>query len=207
MTSLTTAPVTPDSLPDQVGATSAVTLPGRADTAGSTTLVSATVGALTPVTEILQAPRAAVSSQAGEGAWGVLASTGAGPVLWATNVHPLDGQPNVVASYALFDPARLHAALFNGTDLPGGGPWNNGPNVMPAAQSALIGAFNGGFRFKHIKGGYYTESQVVKPLIDGDATLAIDVNGRIVLGVYGRDLTNDGTWVSMRQNLPPVIDG
>lgn len=112
----------------------------------------------------------------------------------------------MIASYALFDPARLHAALFNGTDLPGGGPWNNGSKVMQAAQGALIGAFNGGFRFKHIKGGYYTESRMVKPLINGDATLAIDGNGRIGLGVYGRDLTNDGTWVSMRQNLPPVID-
>jgi hypothetical protein len=25
--------------------------------------------------------------------------------------------------------------------------------------------------------------------------------------MYGRDLTNDGSWVSLRQNLPPVIDG
>ena len=152
-------------------------------------------------------PPSAASSRPGEGRWHPFASTRSGPVLWATTVHPLAKQPDVIATYALFNPARVHAALFNGTVLPGGGPWNNGARVMPAAQPALLGAFNGGFLFKHIKGGYFTESRVVKPLIDGDATLAIGVDGRIVLGKYGRDLTNDGSWVSMRQNLPPVIDG
>ena len=152
-------------------------------------------------------PSAVMPSLPGDGQWRVAASTAAGPVLWETSVRPLPGQPTVTASYAAFDPTRLHAALFNGTELPGGGPWNNGSEVMAAAQPALLAAFNGGFRFKHIKGGYYTESRVVKPLIDGDATLAIGTDGRIVLGVYGRDLTNDGSWVSLRQNLPPVIDG
>lgn len=180
----------------------------------ATEVTSAPSSSLTSTTEVPTAtfvPRAVAAVVApalpGEGQWRVLASTAAGPVLWATSVRPLAAQPDVIASYALFDPAQLHAALFNGTELPGGGPWNNGPRVMQEAQPAMIAAFNGGFKFKHIKGGYFTESQTVKPLIDGDATLAIGVDGRIVLGMYGRDLTNDGSWASMRQNLPPVIDG
>lgn len=152
-------------------------------------------------------PSTVTPSPPGDGSWSVAASTAAGPVVWESSNRPLAAQPDVTASYASFDPTRLHAALFNGTELPGGGPWNNGSKVMAAAQPALLAAFNGGFRFKHIKGGYFTESQVVKPLIDGDATLAIGADGRIVLGAYGRDLTNDGSWVSLRQNLPPVIDG
>ena len=188
---------------------------GIANSTSVTTDVTAEPASSLPPT--IETPRAAFAPQAvapvvapalpGEGQWRILASTGAGPVLWATSVRPLAAQPDVIASYALFDPAQLHAALFNGTDLPGGGPWNNGPRVMRAALPAMIAAFNGGFKFKHIKGGYFTESQSVKPLIDGDATLAIGMDGRIVLGVYGRDLTNDGSWASLRQNLPPVIDG
>jgi hypothetical protein len=48
---------------------------------------------------------------------------------------------------------------------------------------------------------------LVKPLLDGDATLAVGTDGQLTIGIYGRDLTNDGSWVSLRQNLPPVVDG
>ena len=211
------------SAPPESGSASTLVLqpnapPGFTTVANSisvTTDVTALPASSLPPTT--QTPRLAFAPQAvvpvvtpalpGEGQWRVLASTGAGPVLWATSVRPLAAQPEVIASYALFDPSQIHAALFNGTELPGGGPWNNGPRVMRAALPAMIAAFNGGFKFKHIKGGYFTESQSVKPLINGDATLAIGMDGRIVLGVYGRDLTNDGSWASLRQNLPPVIDG
>lgn len=142
-----------------------------------------------------------------EGQWRVLGSTAAGPVLWGTTVRPFATQPEVRASYATFDQSRLHAALFNGTELPGSGPWNNGSKVMPAAIPSLMAAFNGGFKFKHIKGGYFTEGKVIKPLLDGEATLAINREGRISIGVYGVDLTNDGSWLSLRQNLPLIIDG
>jgi hypothetical protein len=111
-----------------------------------------------------------------------------------------------VASYAAFDQTRLHAALFNGTQLPGGGPWNNGSTVMPAAVPSLVAAFNGGFLFKHIRGGYFTEGRVAKSLLDGEATLAISTQGRLTIGVLGIDLANDGSWVSLRQNLPLIVD-
>jgi Phosphodiester glycosidase len=121
-------------------------------------------------------------------------------------VHPLADQPAVVTSYAAFDQTRLHAGLFNGTELPGGGPWNNGWRVMPGALGAMVAAFNGGFKFKHLRGGYFTEGHIVKPLLDGEATMAISTSGRLVIGVYGQDMTNDGTWVSLRQNLPLIVD-
>jgi hypothetical protein len=143
----------------------------------------------------------------GAGDWQVLASINGAPVIWGATNQPSIDLSDVTASYAVFDPKRLHAALFNGTELPGGGPWNNGAQVMGAATPSLVAAFNGGFLFKHIKGGYFTEGRVVKPLLEGDATLAVGTNGQLAIGVYGRDLTNDGSWVSLRQNLPPVVNG
>ena len=128
-------------------------------------------------------------------------------MVWGTTIRPFADQPAVIATYATFDQSRLHAALFNGTELPGAGPWTNGSVVMPAALPALTAAFNGGFKFRHIKGGYYTEGRVLKPLLDGEATLAIRADGQMTIGVYGTDLTNDGSWVSLRQNLPMIIDG
>lgn len=137
----------------------------------------------------------------------MLGSTAQIPVMWATSIRPFADRPAVTASYATFDQTRVRAALYNGTELPGGGPWINGPKVPPAAVPALVAAFNGGFKFKHIKGGYFTEGRVLKPLLDGEATLAIGIDGRITIGIYGTDLTNDGSWSSLRQNLPMVVDG
>jgi hypothetical protein len=74
-------------------------------------------------------------------------------------------------------------------------------------QPALVAAFNGGFRFDNEPGGYFTEGRMVRPLIAGQATLAIDRNGRLFVGEYGRDLSDDGTWQSLRQNLPLIVDG
>lgn len=106
----------------------------------------------------------------------------------------------------MIDQEHLAAALYNGNQLPGGGPWTNGDHVGKVAQSALVLAFNGGFLFKHIRGGYFTEGKVVKPLLPGQATLGVRKDGRLVLGIYGKDMTNDGSWLSLRQNLPPIVD-
>jgi hypothetical protein len=143
---------------------------------------------------------------AGEGQWQVLTSVAATPVIWATSIRPLANYGSVVATAAVFDPDRVRAALFNGPLIPGGGPWVNGQRVTKAALPALLATFNGGFRFEHYKGGYVTEGKTVRALQNDEATLAIDNTGRLRLGVWGRDMTaSSASWVSVRQNLPPVV--
>ena len=173
-------------------------------TPASTTVTPASTTA-TPASPPSLSTVSPVPLPSGNG-WTAVADVGRVPAVWTATDHPLAARPDVVAAYATFDPRRLHAALFNGTDLPGGGPWTNANKVPVSATTALVAAFNGGFRFKHIKGGYFTEGVTVKPLLDGDATLAVSTSGQLTIGVYGRDLTNDGSWVSLRQNLPMVVD-
>ena len=134
-------------------------------------------------------------------------SVGGVPVLWTTSFHPLAAVPTVKVSAAVIDQDRLTAALYNGTKLPGGGPYTNGDHVGKDAQPALVLAFNGGFLFKHYTGGYFTEGKMLKQLTDGQATLCVRKDGHLVLGLYGKDIKNDGSWLSLRQNLPPVVDG
>jgi len=93
----------------------------------------------------------------GEGTWRVLASVGGNSVMWSTSIRPLASLGSVVASAVVIDQTRLTAGLFKGTEIPGDGPWNNYKRVMPAARPALVAAFNGGFRFNHIKSGYLSE--------------------------------------------------
>ena len=144
-------------------------------------------------------------ARSGEGQWRPVAVLGGTPVAWGMSMRPLVDDPTILASAAVVDQTKLKAALFNGPLIPGPGPWNNTDHVMAAALPSLVAEFNGGFEFRHVKGGYFTEGQMVKPLKNDQATLGIRTDGTLALGVLGRDMFNDGSWVSLRQNLPPVV--
>jgi hypothetical protein len=140
----------------------------------------------------------------GEGVWSPIASASGIDAIWATSLRPLPAYPSVVGSFAVIEQTALHAAIFNGSDIPGGKGWSLTNRVPDDHHAALLAAFNGGFRFEHIKGGYKTEGRVVRELKNGEGTLAIDRKGHVTIGEFGRDLTDDGTYISMRQNLPQV---
>ena len=180
-----------------------------------TTMVSSTsvAGAGQPTTTVPAAPAAPAPLAAvfdpplqGEGQWVTVATAGGAEAMWATSMRPLPSVGGVVATMVVIDQTHLRVGLFNGSELPGG-TWARGNRVPTPLQPSLVAAMNGGFRLDHIKGGYVTEGTVVKPLRPGDATLAIDRTGRLVVGVLGRDITDDGSWVSLRQNLELIVDG
>ena len=143
---------------------------------------------------------------AGEGQWTLVASAGGYPALWATSIRPYKAAGGVVGSMVVIDQTHLRAALFNGDEEPGG-EWARDDRVPPELYASLVAAMNSGFRFEHIDGGYVTEGRVLKPLRNGDATIAIGSDGKMVIGALGRDLVDDGSWVSIRQNLMLMVDG
>jgi hypothetical protein len=107
----------------------------------------------------------------------------------------------------VIDQTYLRAGLFNGSEEPGGS-WARGSTVPAELQPSVLATMNGGFRLQHIKGGYVTEGVVVKPLRVGDATLGVrKKDGVLVLGQWGRDMQDDGSWLSLRQNLELIVDG
>lgn len=181
--------------------TTATTQPPTSAATSATTIAPATT---VPIEPALIVPVISPALE-GEGRWNVVAELAGRPVVWSTSVRPLSDYGSVVATAAVFDPDRLRAALFNGPEIPGGKGWNNGNHVMKAAQPSLVATFNGGFRFEHFKGGYVTEGRTVRALRKNEATMAIGRSGRLSVGVWGRDLVDDGSWVSIRQNLPPVV--
>jgi hypothetical protein len=142
----------------------------------------------------------------GEGQWVPVAQAGGFDTMWATSLRPLGEVGGVVASMVVIDQTHLRAGMFNGNEEPGGS-WVRGNRVPKELQPALLAAMNGGFRFEHINGGYMTEGVVVKPLRDGDATVAIDREGRLTIGALGADIVDDGSWASLRQNLILIVDG
>ena len=148
----------------------------------------------------------------GEGKWHVARRIGAKPVVWTTGLRPSAKFPSIVASYAVFDQRYMRAVLHNGTEVPGGSNWIHGNKVSPDERRDLVFAFNGGFRGAHSAGGYFTEGRLLWRMRDGAATLAIDRNGILRMGIWGRDPgfsdRNLTSWTSVRQNLLPLlIDG
>jgi hypothetical protein len=183
-------------------------------TTTSTTTTSTTIPVLessTTTTTSIPAKPADISSQLlpalpGEGTWQAIMRVRTKPIVYATSIRPLWCFGSVVATMATFDPTRVHAAMFNGTEMPGGKGWKNTSKIRGVALRSLIASFNGGFRFEHQPGGYVTEGKTVRKMRKGYATFAISTDGTSTVGVWGDTITEEGSWASLRQNLPPLVD-
>ena len=142
---------------------------------------------------------------AGEGQWVPVAKADGLDAIWVTSFRPLADYASVVATVVVVDPTNMRIGMFNGRDLPGG-TWGRDDHVPPDLLPALLAAMNGGFRLEHLYGGYMAEGRVVKPLENGRATIGITRDGKMVIGELGRDLFDDGTWQSLRQNGILMVD-
>ena len=182
-------------------------------TSTTTTTTSTIPGAMTTTTTTtttIPAKPADLSSQLipalpGEGEWQAVMRVRTKPIVYATSIRPLWCFGSVVATMATFDPTRVRTAMFNGTEMPGGKGWKNGSKIRGSALRSLIASFNGGFRFEHQPGGYVTQGKTVRKMRKGYATLAISKDGVSTIGIWGDTITDDGSWASLRQNLPPLV--
>jgi hypothetical protein len=97
------------------------------------------------------------------------------------------------------------------TDPPTGSvpvPEDARPALSSAELPVLLAAFNGGFKASADAGGFELEGNVLRPLVDGDASFVIDADGSGHVGVWGTDLPAPGEKVaSVRQNLGPLVTG
>jgi hypothetical protein len=128
------------------------------------------------------------------------------PVLWVTYLRPDAVHTGLIAGIAHLDMSRLSATLHAGTDVPGGGPWVNGPQIAVSHYPYVVAAFNSAFRLDSSRGGYYAEGRTVKPLVTDRASLVTYRDGRVDVGAWGRDDTMSSAVTSVRQNLDLIVD-
>lgn len=203
----TSATTTTSTLPGETTTTSTTTT--TTTTTTSSTLPGETTTTTTTTTTLPARPENVVPQVApaikGEGEWVAVARVRTKPIIYATSMRPLWCYGSVVATMATYDPNKVRAGLFNGTEVPGGKGWRNSSRIKPTAAKSLVASFNGGFRFEHEPGGYITEGKTIRKMRKGYATFGIRTDGTSTIGVWGKDMTNDGTWASLRQNLPPLL--
>ena len=129
------------------------------------------------------------------------------PAVYQTFVRPDDVHTSLLAGAIWMDQRRLRTVLFNGVDVPGGGPWQRGAAVAPTDDASLVAAFNGGFRLDASRGGYLTEAKVVRSLVPGRASFVIRTDGTATIGQWDREVSLTPDIVSVRQNLDLIVDG
>jgi len=144
----------------------------------------------------------------GEGAWSPAGRLVAGvPAVYTTELRPDAIHTSYVVGVAWMDPTLLHATLYSGSQIPGGGPYTHTAPISPTAAPSLVSAFNAGFLMSAANGGYYTDGKTIYPLVNGGASAVIYANGTMTVGQWGRDVSLTPNVVSVRQNLDLIVDG
>ncbi len=162
------------------------------------------VAHLTPPAPIAPIVSPAIS---GEGQWSPAGRLVDGlPAVYETMLRPSAIHTSYVVGVAWMDTKLLHATLYSGSQIPGGGPFSHTAPVPAAGASSLVAAFNAGFLMSDAEGGYYTDGKVIDPLRTGAASFVVYSNGSSTVGQWGRDVSMGPTVVSVRQNLDLLVD-
>ncbi len=80
------------------------------------------------------------------------------------------------------------------------------PSITAAFRATVIAAFNGGFKFKDSRGGFFLGGVTPVPLIDGAASLVIYSDGTATVGQWNRDVRMSIRVEGVLQNLRLMVD-
>ncbi len=143
----------------------------------------------------------------GEGAWSPVGRRVDGvPAVYETTLRPDAIHTSYVVGVAWMDTKLLHASLYSGSWIPGGGPFPlTAPIKSPAART-LVAAFNAGFLMSGSQGGYYTAGRTEVPLRNGGASFVVYRNGSSNIVAWGHGVTLNHQIVSVRQNLDLLVN-
>jgi len=83
--------------------------------------------------------------------------------------------------------------------------WSKKTSLVNSSATGLLAAFNGGFKIKDARGGYYDNGHTVGTLTPGAASLVVYRNGKTDIGAWGSGVTMTPDVVSVRQNLQLLI--
>src|SRR6202012_94063 len=146
------------------------------------------------------------ASRPGEGQWRALASVHGVPAIYGTYLRPDRVHTSYVAGLASMDPRLLRFQLRPGSEDPGPANWGYASYLPPASRLGLLATFNGGFKISQAGGGFYLNRVTRGTLRPGSASMVYYRDGRVAIGVWGRDLRMTSQVAGVRQNLRLIID-
>lgn len=139
--------------------------------------------------------------------WQIASVTPSGtPAVYTSRFEPDPTHPSVVTGAAVISTAATTLHLMLGTSEPRSALNTSAAQIPPGDVRSLAAVFNSGFRFGDITGGVYANGRTYRALQNGQATAAIDDQGHLTVGTWGRDLTLTRHLVAARQNLELIVD-
>ncbi|HVB71324.1 MAG TPA: phosphodiester glycosidase family protein [Acidimicrobiales bacterium] len=143
---------------------------------------------------------------AGEGQWSPVGRRVDGvAAIYETTLRPDAVHTSYVVGVAWMDTKLLHASLYSGSWIPGGGPYPLTAPIRNSAARTLVAAFNAGFLMSNANGGYYTAGRTEKRLRKGAASFVVYRNGSSNIVAWGGvPITHQ--IVSVRQNLDLLVN-
>jgi hypothetical protein len=88
-------------------------------------------------------------------------------------------------------------------------PADAGPSIDWRSEglAGVVAVFNGGFKVAAGAGGSEADGRVLRPLVIGDMTIALNAKGQWEMGDWGSPgfPAADFHAISLRQNLPPLV--
>src|SRR6202012_2279427 len=111
-----------------------------------------------------------------------------------------------VAGIASMDPRLLTFQLRPGHEDPGPATWGYAPYLPAGSRNGLLATFNGGFNINQAGGGFYLNGITRGTLTRRAASMVYYRDGRVAIGVWGRDVRMTPQVLGVRQNLKPIVD-
>ncbi len=146
----------------------------------------------------------------GEGVWQPVGPlVGGHPAMEETFLHPDPQRPWATSYLVWIDPSALQVHYQTGLSEPVTASGIHGSGLLPqdpAVASHVVAAFNAGFKSESTAFGAMQDGEMLDPPVPGVATFAMYQGGRVALGAWGSASVPQKGLVSLRQNLPLIVD-
>ena len=175
----------------------------------TTTVLKDLSSATTPPRVAVHAPLDPLVTPAltGEGIFQVKVSVLGQPAVQVAYLRPDSSHTSYLAGVVWMSGSLLRLEQHPGFSDPGHlNLWSQPDNLPPAARSGLVATFNGGFKIKNARGGFYADGHTVGVLTPGAASLVVYKDGHADVATWGGALKLGPNIVSIRQNLSLLVD-
>jgi len=152
-------------------------------------------------------PSVVVPALPGEGDLKTVIKVNGKPAIQVGFLRPDETHTSYLAGVAIMQSSLLKFVQHPGFSEPGQLQKIGSPDHLAGNDLVgLVASFNSAFKIRDSLGGYYQNGVIVKPLVEGKATLVIYADGHLDIGAWGTEVSMGASVVSARQNLSLLID-
>lgn len=141
-----------------------------------------------------------------EGKYKVIVTSHGMPLVQVAYLRPDALHTSYLSAVVWMSGKHTRLVQHPGQSDPGKLPlWSTKSSLVNSSASGLVAAFNGGFKIKDARGGFYQNGHTFGTLTPGAASLVVYKNGKSAIGAWGSDVSMTPDVVSVRQNLQLLI--